>query len=181
MVNADGITAEHEARIIMVSELGVPINPKTNDTDGQIFRQQGAHINWLRETVAVLELAPPRIPFQLGSWDLGTEATHAFLDQLEKAYGSRDGNIGAGGSFAIESWAGFGIKKGAELERNNFWRELIEGLIAFNQIRIVTSRLYVRDNRRSRTTSSVRPAKILTIFLLPSSFKRRSNSLIVAR
>jgi hypothetical protein len=68
----------------------------------------------------------------LGKWALGSEATHAFLKRLEEVYGSPDNNLGSGASFAIESWAGYGIGKGEEAESNNFWRELIVGLERYN-------------------------------------------------
>lgn len=125
MVNAVrlGIDAEKEAREILVSELGV----KQDRTFGHDF----AHINWLRETADSLKLAPPKIPYPLGDWDLGLDTTHRFLEELEATYGSRDPSIAAGASFAIETWAGFGLKD-TKTERLNFWKQLIFGLLWFN-------------------------------------------------
>jgi hypothetical protein len=125
MVNAVrlGIEAEKEAREILVSELGV--NKDRN------FRHGFAHINWLRETAGPLGLAPPHIPYPLGDWELGLETTHKFLDELEATYGNRDPSIAAGASFAIETWAGFGLKD-EKTEYLNFWKQLIVGLEAFN-------------------------------------------------
>jgi len=88
-----------------------------------------AHIKWLRDIGEMLGLDRN----QLGKWALGSEPTHRFLKLLEEVYGSPDNNIGSGASFAIESWAGYGIGKGEEAEANNFWRELIVGLERFNQ------------------------------------------------
>lgn len=128
MVNAVrlGVDAEREARAILVSELGV--------TQDSTFAHYYAHINWLRETADPLELAPPKIPYPLGDWELGLDTTHRFLEELEETYGSRDPSIAAGASFAIETWAGFGLKdKGTE--HLNFWKQLIVGLNFFNKTR----------------------------------------------
>lgn len=125
MVNAVrlGIEAETEAREILVSELGVNKDRK--------FQHGFAHINWLRETAGPLGLAPPKIPYPLGDWELGLGTTHKFLDELEATYGGRDVSIAAGASFAIETWAGFGLKD-RETEHLNFWKQLIVGLNYFN-------------------------------------------------
>lgn len=125
MVNAVrlGIEAEREARAILVSELGV--------TQSNTFAHYYAHINWLRETATPLALTPPKIPYPLGDWDLGLETTHRFLSELEDTYGNRDASIAAGASFAIETWAGFGLKE-AKTEHLNFWKQLIVGLNDFN-------------------------------------------------
>lgn len=127
MVNAVrlGINAETEAREILVSELGV--NKLRN------FQHAFAHINWLRETAHPLGLIPPKISYPLGDWDLGLETTHRFLDELEATYGNRDPSIAAGASFAIETWAGFGLKD-TETEPLNFWKQLIVGFDHFNLI-----------------------------------------------
>jgi hypothetical protein len=129
MVNAATEEGERAARFILVSECGVSLDAETGSTEGRTFATRNAHINWLRELGKVLELEPRRF----GRWETGTEHTHAFLDGLDRTYGSRDGMIGAGASFAIETWAAFGIGQGPELESNNFWKELIVGLEAFNK------------------------------------------------
>lgn len=128
MVNAVrlGIKAETEAREILVSELGVNKDRK--------FRHNFAHINWLRETADPLNLAPPKIPYPLGDWELGLETTHKFLDELEATYGNRDVSIAAGASFAIETWAGFGLKD-TKTEHLNFWKQIIVGFVFFNKNR----------------------------------------------
>ena len=71
----------------------------------------------------------------LGRWYIANRATKEFLNGLDSSYGSPNWNCGAGASFAIESWAGFGIGKGKRAELNNFWKELIIGLEKFNQKR----------------------------------------------
>jgi hypothetical protein len=128
MVNAVrlSIKAETEAREILVSELGVK--------QDRTFTHGFAHINWLRETAGPLKLAPPKIPYPLGDWELGLDTTHRFLEELEATYGSRDPSIAAGASFAIETWAGFGLKD-KETEHLNFWKQLIVGLNHFNERR----------------------------------------------
>jgi hypothetical protein len=108
MVNATTEAGERGARSILANEIGVAIDMDEGDTDGKSFRHKNAHLNWLRKIGEMLGF-PPR---HLGRWDIGTDATHTFLTALEEAYGSRDGNIGSGASFAIETWAGFGIGQG---------------------------------------------------------------------
>lgn len=134
MVNAsDNKDAEREARAILVNECGVSINPKTGNVEGRRFSHRAAHINWLRKTAKPLNLVPPYIPHCLGHWNLGTAATHEFLTRLQRVYGSLDPNIGAGASFAVETWAGNGIGKGEEAEKKNFWKQLLAGLTMFNE------------------------------------------------
>lgn len=129
MVNAQTEEGERGARWILSNEIGVALDPKTGSTDGQKFSTKAAHINWLRDTAAPLGFGRN----DLGRWDLGTDTTKKFLKGLDETYGSFDENIGAGASFAIESWAAFGIGKGPQEESNNFWQELITGLKAYNE------------------------------------------------
>jgi hypothetical protein len=129
MVNAATEEAEKEARAILGSEIGVSIDAATGNIEGHRFSHNAAHIKWLRDIGEMLGLDRN----QLGKWALGSEATHRFLKELEEVYGSPDNNIGSGASFAIESWAGYGIGKGEEAESNNFWRELIVGLERYNE------------------------------------------------
>ena len=129
LVNAGTEEGERCARAILVNECGVAMEPKTGSTEGRTFANHNAHLEWLRETGKALGLDPRK----LGRWDLGREETHEFLDGLDRTYGSRDGLVGAGASFAIESWAAFGIGKGPALEDRNFWHELIAGLEAFDK------------------------------------------------
>jgi len=129
MVNSATEQEEMEARAILASEIGVSIDPKTGDTEGHRFSHNSAHIKWLRDVGEMLGLNRD----QLGKWALGSPATHRFLRNLEKVYGSPDNNVGSGASFAVESWAGYGIGKSEEVEANNFWKELITGLEAYNR------------------------------------------------
>ena len=129
MVNAATEEEEKEARAILGSEIGVSIDATTGNIEGHRFSHNAAHIKWLRDIGEMLGLDRN----QLGKWALGSDATHTFLKLLEEVYGSPDNNIGSGASFAIESWAGYGIGKGEVLESNNFWRELIVGLEKYNQ------------------------------------------------
>lgn len=128
MVNAATEEEEKEARAILGSEIGVSIDSVTGNIEGHRFSHNAAHIKWLRDIGEMLGLDRN----QLGKWALGSEATHRFLKELEAVYGSPDNNIGSGASFAIESWAGYGIGKGEEEEGNNFWKELITGLEGYN-------------------------------------------------
>ena len=41
--------------------------------------------------------------------------------------------MGAGASFAVETWAAWGIGQGPEAEANNFWKELIVGIQGYNK------------------------------------------------
>src|SRR5688572_6976049 len=128
MVNAATEEAEKEARAILGSEIGISIDATTGNIEGHRFSHNSAHIKWLRDIGEMLGLDRN----QLGKWSLGSPSTHQFLQELEAVYGSPDNNIGSGASFAIESWAGFGIGKGPEAESNNFWKELITGLDGYN-------------------------------------------------
>ncbi len=129
MVNAGTEEGEVGARWILANEIGVALDPKTGSCEGGKFATRAAHINWLRDTAAPLGIAR----HELGRWDIGTKATFDFIKGLDETYGSMDKNIGAGASFAIETWAAFGIGKGPREESNNFWHELITGLKAFNE------------------------------------------------
>lgn len=129
MVNANTEAGERGARVILANEIGVALNVKKGDTDGMLFHHDRAHINWLRSVGNMLGLDPR----MLGRWELGTPSTHKFLKDLRTSYGSRDGNVGAGASFAIETWAAWGIGKGSEAESNNFWQELIDGIKIYNE------------------------------------------------
>lgn len=128
MLNASDLEAESHARFILANELGVGINPD-GSTENQPFKTRWAHINWLRETANPLELNPQK----LGSWKSSSSNTKNFIKGLEETYGSKDGEIGRGASYAIETWAAWGIGKGEMEEDNNFWKELILGIEHYNQ------------------------------------------------
>ena len=128
VLNASDLEAEAHARYILANELGVRINAD-GSTEGQPFKTQWAHINWLRDTARPLKLSPEK----LGSWDSSSPSTRAFIKGLEETYGNKDGEVGRGASYAIETWAAWGIGKGEEAESNNFWKELITGIEIYNK------------------------------------------------
>lgn len=130
MVFSDTEEGERCARNILMSECGVGLDARTGSVEGRTFSTASAHINWLRECGAVLGLSP----MDLGRWHKASASTKAFLRALEATYGSPDSDIGEGASFAIESWAAFGIGH-PELERKNFWKQLIVGLEKHNEVR----------------------------------------------
>src|SRR5438105_2712660 len=56
MVHAATEEEEREARSILGSEIGVPINVRTGDIEGFRFSHGGAHIKWLRDIGEMLGL-----------------------------------------------------------------------------------------------------------------------------
>lgn len=128
MVNAGSEEGEVCARNILMNECGVSIDPHSGSPEGRTFATARAHINWLRELGERLGMDRR----ELGRWESGSKATHEFLDGLDATYGSRDPMIGAGASFAIETWAAFGIGEPG-LEARNFWKQLITGLEAHDK------------------------------------------------
>ena len=128
VLNASDLEAETHARYILANELGVRIN-SDGSTENQPFKTQWAHINWLRDTARPLNLDPAK----LGSWESSTSSTRAFIRGLEETYGNKDGEVGRGASYAIETWAAWGIGKGEAAESDNFWKELITGIEIYNQ------------------------------------------------
>lgn len=131
MVNAGTLEGERCARNILMNECGVGIDPRTGSVEGRTFATGNAHLNWLRDAGAVIGIEP----MKLGRWASASDATKAFLNGLDKTYGSHDPMINAGASFAIECWAASGLGGGPELEAGNFWRQLIKGLEAVNERR----------------------------------------------
>ena len=128
VLNASDLEAETHARYILANELGVGINPG-GSTEEQPFKTRWAHINWLRDTARPLNLNPEK----LGSWESASAHTKEFIKGLEFTYGSKDGEFGRGASYAIETWAAWGIGKGMEMETHNFWKELIIGIELYNK------------------------------------------------
>lgn len=118
------------SRTVLSNEIGVKMNWDTWDTEGQTFSHEDAHVTWIQHLGEELGLDPWT---EMCNWELGTPATHRFLEGFEESYGSLDDNEGAGASFAVETWAGFGIGEGEDVENNNFWKELITGLEIYNK------------------------------------------------
>jgi hypothetical protein len=129
MVNAETLEGEVSARAILLNECGVGMNVKSGSIENQRFTTPNAHINWLRRVADILGIDQRSV----GKWETGTKATHDFLRGLDKTYGSHDGQVGSGASFAIETWAAYGIGKSIKEESNNFWMELVSGLESFNK------------------------------------------------
>ena len=131
VINAGSLEEMHDAKEILMNELGVAfkkdsqkIDPDTQfgGIDGSVenskFRFQFAHFEWL---LAFAE------PLGLGFNDIGKRShgslsTLFFCDELIRLYGSEDNIVGAGASFAVENWAAAG-----------FWKQLIQGLENFNE------------------------------------------------
>ena len=135
-----GLEGEREARVILASELGVGLDVEKGEIDGNTFFHKHAHINWLRETGSVF--GSDEVSFY-GRWDIACRSTRNFLRLLEESYGSSDRNVGAGASFAVETWAAWGIgNPPAEgvgkhwQEENNFWKQLVTGLQIYNMSRL---------------------------------------------
>lgn len=129
MVYASTLEGEEAARAILLNECGVGMDVKTGNIEGKRFTTANAHINWLRKMAALVDIDQNKI----GRWETGTKATHEFLEGLDSTYGSYDGQIGAGASFAIETWAAWGIGQQEESESNNFWKELVVGMNGYNK------------------------------------------------
>ena len=122
---------EDDARDILVNESGVNIDMATGSTEGKMFSHRAAHIKWLRRIGEILGFAR----MDLGRWEHGTPSTHQFLKTLQRLFSDPNRNIRAGASFALESWAGFGIGPDPEADANNFWSELVEGFRKVNASR----------------------------------------------
>ncbi len=128
VLNATDLESETHARYILANELGVGIN-SDGSTEDRPFKTRWAHINWLRDTAQPLCLDPEK----LGRWETVSPSTQQFIEGLEETYGSKDGEIGRGASYGIETWAAWGIGRGEEEESHNFWKELISGIEGYNQ------------------------------------------------
>jgi hypothetical protein len=88
--------------------------------DGGIYRFQAAHFEWLCKVAEGLGLGYS----DLGKRHLGRPSTLHFCDELQRLFGSEDGQIAEGASFAVENWAAAG-----------FWQELEDGLFKIKQAR----------------------------------------------
>jgi hypothetical protein len=88
--------------------------------DGGLFRFRAAHFEWLLAVGAGLGLTYD----DLGKRKHGTSTTLHFCDELQRLYGSEDGQLAEGASFAVENWAAAG-----------FWQELEDGLMKIKAAR----------------------------------------------
>jgi len=89
--------------------------------DGGIFRFRAAHFEWLLKIGEQLGLGFN----DLGKRRHGRPKTLFFCDELQRTYGSEDGQFAEGASFAVENWAAAG-----------FWQELEDGLMQIKTARI---------------------------------------------
>jgi hypothetical protein len=139
VINAPSLQQARQSKEILLNELGViyrrrdqaigaraelseadkdregdPDLVSTEGTvDGGIFRFQAAHFEWLLKVGAGLGLGFD----DLGQRKHGRPTTLHFCDELQRTYGSEDGQFAEGASFAVENWAAAG-----------FWQELEDGL-----------------------------------------------------
>jgi hypothetical protein len=88
--------------------------------DGGIFRFQAAHFEWLCKVAEGVGLGFA----DLGKRRHGRPSTLHFCDELQRLYGSEDGQVAEGASFAVENWAAAG-----------FWQELEDGLFKIKDSR----------------------------------------------
>jgi hypothetical protein len=131
VINAGSLEEMHDAKEILLNELGVSFKKDSQkitkdiqyggiegSIEGSKFKFQFAHFEWL------LSFAEPLgLEFNdIGKRSLGSPATLFFCDELIRLYGSEDNVVGAGASFAVENWAAAG-----------FWKQLIQGLKNFNE------------------------------------------------
>jgi hypothetical protein len=139
VINAPTLAQARAAKEILMNELGViyrregqaaapgaatedqkdregdPELVSTEGTvDGGLFRFRAAHFEWLLAVGECLGLGFD----DLGKRRHGTPATLHFCDELQRLYGSEDGQLAEGASFAVENWAAAG-----------FWQELEDGLL----------------------------------------------------
>jgi hypothetical protein len=147
VINAANLEQQHASKQILLNELGViyrkvdaatgsggsvsddekdregdPDLVSTEGTvDGGIFRFRAAHFEWLLKIGEQLKLGFN----DLGKRRHGRPKTLFFCDELQRTYGSEDGQFAEGASFAVENWAAAG-----------FWQELEDGLMQIKTARI---------------------------------------------
>jgi len=134
-----------------VERMGDPELVSTEGTvDGGTFKFTAAHFEWLLQFASPLGLSFD----ELGKRKHGTPSTLHFCDELARLYGSDDGDIGEGASFAVEHWAAAG-----------FWKQLIKGLDAFRDRECPELRLAfftwhdrVEDQHAAHTMDELREA-----------------------
>jgi hypothetical protein len=147
VINAPALQQARAAKEILLNELGViyrrtdgkAFPARTDDeatkdregdpelvstegtVDGGIFRFRAAHFEWLLAVGEALSLGFD----DMGKRRHGRPYTLQFCDELQRLYGSEDGQIAEGASFAVENWAAAG-----------FWQELEEGLLQIKAARL---------------------------------------------
>jgi hypothetical protein len=126
VINATSIETYRTGKEILLNELGVSFNGRTDDegiaTEGTVeggrFRFGAAHFEWLLRFATPLGLDFD----ELGKRRHATDSTLFFCDELLRIYGSDDPSVAEGASYAVEHWAAAG-----------FWKELISGLRQFKE------------------------------------------------
>jgi hypothetical protein len=147
VINAPALQQARAAKEILMNELGViyrrtdgkaapartddeAIKDREGDpelvstegtVDGGIFRFRAAHFEWLLAVGEALGLGFD----DMGKRRHGRSYTLRFCDELQRLYGSEDGQIAEGASFAVENWAAAG-----------FWQELEDGLLHIKATRL---------------------------------------------
>lgn len=129
MINADSLESMRASKEILANEIGVRFKSRQDQSgdeiygstegsiEGSTFRFAAAHFEWLYSIARELGLRFDEI----GRARHGTEATLFFCEELFRLYGGDNYQVSQAASFAVENWAAAG-----------FWKELIEGLRAFN-------------------------------------------------
>lgn len=145
IINAPSLSQARASKEILLNELGVIYRKKDGGTtagprndddkdregdpelvstegtvDGGTYRFRAAHFEWLLKVGEGLGLTYD----DLGKRRHGRPSTLHFCDELQRLYGSEDGPIAEGASFAVENWAAAG-----------FWQELEDGLTAIQRQR----------------------------------------------
>jgi hypothetical protein len=147
VINAPSLRQARAAKEILMNELGViyrrrdapqasveAVDEESKDREGDpelvsiegtvdsgIFRFRAAHFEWLLSVGEALGLGFD----DMGKRRHGRPYTLQFCDALQRLYGSEDGPIAEGASFAVENWAGAG-----------FWQELEDGLLQIKASRL---------------------------------------------
>jgi hypothetical protein len=146
VLNSPSLQQARASKEILLNELGViyrkpgqPVAARSNLTeeekeregdpdlvspegtvDGGIYRFRAAHFEWLVGIGETLGMSFN----DMGKRVHGRPSTLHFCDELQRLYGSEDGQIAEGASFAVENWAAAG-----------FWQELEDGLLKLRQKR----------------------------------------------
>lgn len=130
MINATSLESMRASKEILANEIGVRFRSKehhegdeihgstTGSIEASTFHFAAAHFEWLYSIARELGLRFDEI----GRARHGSEATLFFCQELFRLYGGDDYQVSQAASFAVENWAAAG-----------FWKELIEGLKAFNR------------------------------------------------
>jgi len=130
VINAPDLNDMHEAKEILLNELGVVYNNGDSDytklvetrgtVEGGIYHHRASHFEWLVDIAHTFDLNFASI----GKREHGSSTTLHFCDALYTYYGSDDPNVAIGASFAIENWANSG-----------FWDDLVDGFTQINNRR----------------------------------------------